>query len=150
MMSIGILTSLLLAALRFETTQIHALSLRPSSRRETRYFSQQLVAPPLAPLADMSNIESSHHQELPILYTNDPRVVSQWLQEHVDRNGCVLGFDVEVCSIIIVVIAILWYSMYGRPIGTVYRSPAYIMARRTRISVTWHNSVKQERRKKEQ
>jgi len=38
----------------------------------------------------------SQMEELPVVYTNDPKVVSRWLCDNIpSTQGCVLGFDVE-------------------------------------------------------
>ena len=71
---------------------------RPPRKESTRYFTQELTALPLDPLDGPSSLGccDSSHPLLPILYTNDPRAVSQWLAENVNPGGCILGFDVEV------------------------------------------------------
>lgn len=66
----------------------------PLGKRETRYFTEELVLPPLQPIAQGTVNEYS--KSLPLLYTNDPKMISHWLAEHISHNGCVLGFDVEV------------------------------------------------------
>lgn len=40
---------------------------------------------------------SSHGRSIPVVYTNDPAAISNWLSENLPRNhGGVLGFDTEV------------------------------------------------------
>ncbi|GKY91010.1 hypothetical protein MPSEU_000073800 [Mayamaea pseudoterrestris] len=73
---------------------VNGLAMRPPRRERTRYFSQQLLVPPLERLDD-GRFDEASSCDLSILYTNDPHAVSQWLLEHVDPNGCMLGFDVE-------------------------------------------------------
>jgi hypothetical protein len=73
-----------------------------SVRKEPRYFEELVWAPPLNPVeggtyAATAAARTPYAQaNLPILYTNDPKAVSRWLSDHVPRDGCVLGFDVEV------------------------------------------------------
>ena len=63
-----------------------------------RYFGFETVLPPLKPF-DTEGVKS-HVRPLNVLYTNNPKLVTEWLYEHVgtspDTN--VLGFDVEVCT----------------------------------------------------
>lgn len=83
---------------------VFGLALVPSRHRRrkatARYFSQELVIPPLARLSEnltgTSMSGTNYSYSLPVLYTNDPRAVSDWFEEHVDPEGCMLGFDVEV------------------------------------------------------
>jgi hypothetical protein len=41
---------------------------------------------------------SSHGESLPVTYTNNPKIVSQWLSNHVPSSNGILGFDVEVSN----------------------------------------------------
>ena len=79
---------------------VSGLAMGRPRRESTRYFSKELMVPPLDPLDDgplsSSSCDCDSSNPLSVLYTNDPRSVSQWLAEHVDPRGCVLGFDVEV------------------------------------------------------
>lgn len=74
-----------------------ALSLS-SSKRETRYFTKELELPPLQPMADAPAHNVVYTKSLPLIYTNDPKVVSSWLGEQISHGGCILGLDVEVGS----------------------------------------------------
>jgi len=38
---------------------------------------------------------------LHVLYTNDPKMVNQWLMENVPMEGCAIGFDTEVCTVVL-------------------------------------------------
>ena len=75
-------------------------------RRESRYFAVQQMLPPLS--RDMASFEnstvtlpysSSHGEPLPVVYTNNPKVVTQWLSNHIPSSDGILGFDVEVSCI---------------------------------------------------
>jgi hypothetical protein len=63
-------------------------------KRETRYFTQDLELPRLQPTTPGE--ANRYTQSLPLTYTNDPKIVSQWLGEHISQEGCILGLDVEV------------------------------------------------------
>lgn len=88
------------------TNSLNALGVNvvvaPQVRQNTRYFSAELMLPPL-PLADYSSFESPaessniglHSRSIPVVYTNSPVTISRWLSENVSSPGCVLGFDVE-------------------------------------------------------
>ena len=65
----------------------------PSKRVGSRYFSQELLLPSLEPVTLEGRSFSS---KLPLLYTNSPSKVSQWLADNVSKDGCTLGLDVEV------------------------------------------------------
>src|SRR3569623_1277678 len=70
-----------------------------SSRRtgDSRYFGVHLTAPPLQRVEDsVVDFDPQYGTTLDVLYTNDPRSVSQWLSDNVPSNGCTLGFDIEV------------------------------------------------------
>jgi hypothetical protein len=76
-----------------------------SIRRESsRYFTVQQTLPPLsrhmASFANHTEIlpYSSHGESLPVTYTNNPKIVSQWLSNHVPDSNGILGFDVEVST----------------------------------------------------
>lgn len=71
-------------------------------RESSRYFAIQQTLPPLSRhMASFYNHTetlpySSHCESLPVTYTNNPKVVSQWLSNHIPSSNGVLGFDVEV------------------------------------------------------
>lgn len=73
------------------------------SRRNSRYFTEELILPPL-PLVQTQSSEltsvsipygGSHNRAIPAIYTNSPLTISNWLAENVSTSGCILGFDVE-------------------------------------------------------
>jgi hypothetical protein len=66
----------------------------PHTKREPRYFAQEALLPGLANLDELQ--PEFVVPGLPVLYTNDPKRVSDWLGDHVGPNGGTLGFDVEV------------------------------------------------------
>lgn len=71
-----------------------------SSSGESRYFQTRLTLPPLERSDDILPMlefgDDFGVSSLPVLYTNDPKVATRWLEEHVAVEGCTLGFDVEV------------------------------------------------------
>lgn len=81
-----------------------------SKRRESRYFAENHLLPPLSRFNAMvsSNatsvcsdlVSESSSFDLPVLYTNDPQKVGHWLRDNVPCTGCTLGFDVEVSIVI--------------------------------------------------
>jgi hypothetical protein len=69
-----------------------------SPKRESRYFAQESMLPPL-PRIDVENTVTPARESdrsLPVLYTNDPKLVSRWLSDNIETDGCTLGFDLEV------------------------------------------------------
>jgi len=64
-----------------------------------------LVAPPLDPLPQQQQPQQYQHrhvaippqfqEELPICYTNNPKVVEEWIRHHVPPKTFCLGFDIE-------------------------------------------------------
>lgn len=79
-----------------------------NQKRMSRYFAQESMLPPLPRIdidVDIGGDNSvtptreSDHSGLSVLYTNDPKMVSRWLSDHIGTDGCTLGFDLEVCSI---------------------------------------------------
>eukprot|EP00980_Cylindrotheca_fusiformis_P031694 scaffold26800_cov127-Cylindrotheca_fusiformis.AAC.1 len=75
----------------------------PRISLNTRYFTYETVLPPL-PCAEAyaSNdtltipYASSRGRSLPVVYTNDPATISDWLSENLPReHGGILGFDTE-------------------------------------------------------
>lgn len=62
-----------------------------------RYFGVETVLPPLEPLQppDRHNKKNMYSKPLRVLYTNDPKLVTEWLDEHI-REPKIIGFDVEV------------------------------------------------------
>ena len=79
-----------------------------SRPRETRYFTEECLIPPLQPLDDRHasngnfttsslNSDKIHLGPLPVVYTNNPKTLAQWLAEHIPSTGhCTIGFDLEV------------------------------------------------------
>jgi hypothetical protein len=72
-------------------------------KRESRYFAQESMLPPL-PRIDVDGDNSvtptrESDRGLPVLYTNDPKMVSRWLSDNIETNGCTLGFDLEVSTV---------------------------------------------------
>ena len=87
--SYGVLLLLLLLG------PIRSIALSSSSRRETRYFTQELELPPLPSM--QTGINNEYTKSIPLVYTNDPKIVSNWLGEQISSHGgCILGLDVEV------------------------------------------------------
>ena len=88
------------------TNSISALSLNVASEphvgQSTRYFSADLILPPL-PVVHFSSLDSAPEtanggiicKSIPVIYTNSPRTISKWLTENISTDGCTLGFDVE-------------------------------------------------------
>lgn len=72
-----------------------SIALPLSSKRETRYFTRELELPPLQLIAE-GTAKNEYTKSLPLLYTNDPKIVSSWLGEQISHGGCILGLDVEV------------------------------------------------------
>ena len=72
-------------------------------RRNSRYFTEELILPPLPlvriPSTDMPSATipygGSHGRAIPAIYTNSPLTISNWLSQNVSSSGCILGFDVE-------------------------------------------------------
>lgn len=75
---------------------------RSTKSREARYFTKSCLVPPLEHIEQFANSTTLHCDEintgaLPVVYTNDPKTVSEWLNEHVvPAENCVVGFDLEV------------------------------------------------------
>jgi len=85
------------------------LLIQKTKSGETRYFTEECIIPPLQPLEEESYdgittrlLHSTRIQlgPLPVVYTNDPKTVEQWLSEHVSSleggEGSTIGFDLEV------------------------------------------------------
>lgn len=77
----------------------------PHRRRlaeSSQYFAVQQKLPPLTRhLATFINMTetlpySQHGESLPVTYTNDPKIVAQWLADELPYSSGILGFDVEV------------------------------------------------------
>lgn len=70
---------------------------------DSRYFTVEDVLPPLQAFPAASANDALPYRQrskvtkkpLPIVYTNDPKQVSQWLCQHIPSSGGLLGFDVE-------------------------------------------------------
>lgn len=85
---------------------VNALAFAPRSvkkSRETRYFTKECLIPPLEPSEadNFANLtlhsDKIHFGPLPVVYTNDPKTVGQWIRRHVPTSEkCTIGFDVEV------------------------------------------------------
>lgn len=75
-----------------------AFSTRQTNERETRYFTEECLIPPIQRCSNESQTaaDSINVEALPVVYTNDPKAVSRWIANHVPSEGCVLGFDLEV------------------------------------------------------
>lgn len=75
-----------------------AFSTRQTNARETRYFTEECLIPPIQRCSNESQTaaDSINVEALPVVYTNDPKAVSRWIANHVPSEGCVLGFDLEV------------------------------------------------------
>jgi hypothetical protein len=73
-----------------------------SPKRESRYFAQESMLPPLLRIGvDGDNSVTPTREsdrDLSVLYTNDPKMVSRWLSDNIGTNGCTLGFDLEVST----------------------------------------------------
>jgi hypothetical protein len=78
-----------------------------SPKRESRYFAQESMLPPLLRIdvdVDVDNSVTPTRESdryLSVLYTNDPKMVSRWLSDNIGTDGCTLGFDLEVSSIVL-------------------------------------------------
>lgn len=72
------------------------------SGREARYFTKSFLISSLEPLdKDKNNFTLNSNKintgALPVIYTNDPKTVSEWLAMHIPAQGkCTIGFDLEV------------------------------------------------------
>lgn len=100
------LTLLLFAGCEIQARLVHPAFSHPKQRRQSKHFSIEAIIPPLprsepTPTA-VTAIEQSpvpaaeSGPGLPVVYTNDPTVVSRWLADNVPTEGCTLGFDLEV------------------------------------------------------
>jgi hypothetical protein len=78
-----------------------------SMRGSSRYFTVEQILPPLQSAS--SSFQNSTEtiipysrskpfigRPLPVVYTNDPKHVSQWLSNNIPSSGGTIGFDVEV------------------------------------------------------
>jgi hypothetical protein len=84
-----------------------------SPKRESRYFAQESMLPPL-PRIDVDNSvipSRESDRDLSVLYTNDPKMVSRWLSDNIGNDGCTLGFDLEV-SIVLYCIVRLFLVLF--------------------------------------
>jgi hypothetical protein len=79
-----------------------------------RYFVQTGILPPLAPVSTITSLSLPSNDtsaatiarvvsysdvacgNVPVTYTNNPRVVDEWLCRNIPYDGCVVGFDIEV------------------------------------------------------
>ena len=88
---------------------VHVIALTPTriptKSRETRYFTEECLIPPLKPLDSARNAsiysDKIHFGALPVTYTNDPKTVSRWIADHIVDKTCTsttttIGFDLEV------------------------------------------------------
>lgn len=77
--------------------------------REARYFTVKDCLPPLETMPSSSLPSYSNStftmtmpysdttsEPLPVVYSNDPKVLNRWLVDHVPMEGCAVGFDTEV------------------------------------------------------
>ena len=83
-----------------------ALAMVSFSRRGSRYFAVQQTLPPLSRhMSSFANQTetipySSHHgKSLPVMYTNNPLRISEWLSDNIPSSNGILGFDVEVSTL---------------------------------------------------
>jgi len=72
-------------------------------KRMSMQFAHESVLPPLPRIETPSTADTESavlsdesNPGLSVLYTNDPKMVSRWLSDHVATGGCTLGFDLEV------------------------------------------------------
>jgi len=71
------------------------------SKRQGRYYTVEKSVPFLPQIPTNSEYSktlpySKRLKSLPVTYTNDPKVVQQWLVKKIPADGpCILGFDVE-------------------------------------------------------
>jgi hypothetical protein len=71
---------------------------------KTRYFTFETTLPPLASISEnYSNdtlttpYQENHGHSIPVVYTNDPLSVYQWLKLNLPNEpGGIVGFDTEV------------------------------------------------------
>lgn len=70
----------------------------PTHSSRSPFFRGDLVLPPL-PTASST---SGRSKGLPVVYTNDPKQVKDWLETNIPSHGCALGFDVEVSTVVAV------------------------------------------------
>lgn len=83
---------------------VNGFSFRSTKSRENRYFTMEYPIPPLNSISNATrttttttlNSDKICVGPLPVVYTNDPRSVSQWIVENIPPGGCTVGFDVEV------------------------------------------------------
>jgi hypothetical protein len=78
-----------------------------------RYFTQTGILPPLTTvthlqhnraftnITDLEEVATITSPSIascgvPVTYTNNPRVVDDWLLQHLPYGGSIIGFDVEV------------------------------------------------------
>jgi hypothetical protein len=78
--------------------------------RNGRYFVRTGILPPLTPVATIARLPKPSNDtmiaqalfssvevgNIPVTYTNNPRVVDDWLCENLPIDGGVIGFDIEV------------------------------------------------------
>ena len=115
--------------------QATSLNIVPLQSSSTRYFTSVGVLPPLPRVEDQKSntnrrIRSKKKNskdtiatspqgqgDVSVTYTNNPKVVTDWLDQNLPKNeGCVIGFDVEVSQI---------YS-YLRTLCSQLESPSYL------------------------
>jgi hypothetical protein len=70
-------------------------------KQDDRYFLVKQMLPPLQ-RDDVLTTLSGYGESIPVVYTNSPKGVSAWLEENIPNGGCTIGFDVEVCTLILV------------------------------------------------
>lgn len=73
------------------------------SESSGRYFTKDGMLPPLVSLSAVRSNQTTsvpyvedEGRSIPVVYTNDPCSVEEWLSENLPTNGCTIGFDVEV------------------------------------------------------
>lgn len=81
----------------------HANAMVLLGGRRSRYFAVEQTLPPLS--RHMPSFEnqtetlpysSSRGKALPVVYTNNPSVIADWLSDNVPSSNGILGFDLEV------------------------------------------------------
>lgn len=102
------------------TPSLVALQPKKKNNGSKRYFYSELTLPPLVSIQNdpysllskattKQRVNSDDHyshifqspslysvSDLPVIYTNDPKIVSRWLSDNIPSTGCTIGFDVEV------------------------------------------------------
>ena len=86
-------------------------SRRPHERRQllpSQDFTHTSSLPPLQPVKSDEPLPDYLQRNIPLVYTNDPKTVCQWLQENLPMDCCTIGFDVEVGTFCWLSFFIVW------------------------------------------